>query len=105
MVMKAAFSLLKKWKPTRSETFLIGLIFVVILSSVGASLMQSNFGTIEIKYVRLVDEYGNAVTGKLYKPNSATIENPAPRVLVAHGMNNDKDTEAPVALELAKRTR
>jgi len=101
--MKDIINTLKKWKPKRPEKLLIILIILIFLSSLGASLLQSNFGSIDIEYVSLVDEYGNTITGKLYKPSTATYENPAPGVLAAHGMNNDKDTEAPVALELAKR--
>jgi len=101
--MTAIITKLKKWKPKRSEKLLIVLLILIFLSSLGGSLLQSNFGSIDIEYVSLVDEYGNTVTGKLYIPSTATYDHPAPGVLAAHGMNNDKDTEAPVALELAKR--
>ncbi len=65
--------------------------------------IQTDFGSIDVDYIRIVDENGMAITGKLYRPVVATEDNPAPGVLLLHGMNNDKDTEGPAALELARR--
>jgi pimeloyl-ACP methyl ester carboxylesterase len=65
--------------------------------------IQNNFGTIDVDYIRIIDENGFAITGKLYRPLTATDDDPAPGVLLLHGMNNDKDTEGPAALELARR--
>ncbi len=81
-----------------------GVLIVLSISSLTTgSLLQSNFGTVEIKFVHLVDENGDIVDGKLYKPSYATATNPLPGVLLMHGFNNDKDTEAPTAIELARR--
>ncbi|MHA2295701.1 MAG: dienelactone hydrolase family protein [Candidatus Hodarchaeales archaeon] len=66
-------------------------------------MLQSNFGTIDIEIVRIADENGDIAEGKLYRPTYATSSNPLPGVLLLHGFNNDKDTEAPAALELARR--
>ena len=94
---------LKEIKIGNSGKLLIFYLTVVFLSSLFASLVQSDFGSIDIEMISIVDEYGNTITGKLYRPVSATWENPAPGVVICHGMNNDKDTEGPVALELARR--
>ena len=103
MGLKYFLKRIKNRKPKSAEVgFCVLIIFAVVFAGLG-SLLQSNFGTIDIEYLSLTDEFGNTVTGKLYKPKSATIDTPAPGVLAAHGMNNDKDTEAPIALELAKR--
>ena len=83
---------------------LLALCFIIIGSSaVVGYAVQNNFGTIDSEYIRIADQNGLIVTGKLYRPLTATKENPAPGVLLLHGMNNDKDTEGPAALELAKR--
>lgn len=81
------------------------LLCLVLIGSLTllAHAVQTDFGTIDVDYIRIVDENGMAVTGKLYRPLTATDDNPAPGVLLLHGMNNDKDTEGPAALELAKR--
>ncbi|TFF95493.1 alpha/beta hydrolase [Candidatus Thorarchaeota archaeon] len=86
----------------KRQFFAICLILLTS-SSVFASMVQSDFGTIDIEVITIVDESGISVVGKLYRPLSATENDPAPGVLLLHGMNNDKDTEGPVALELARR--
>jgi dienelactone hydrolase len=87
----------------RRRQFLILCLVLIGSSALLASAVQNDFGTIDVDYVRIVDEDGMAVTGKLYRPLTATEDNPAPGVLLLHGMNNDKDTEGPAALELARR--
>jgi len=87
----------------RNRQFLILCLVLISSSALLAHGIQTDFGNIDVDYVRIVDENGMAVTGKLYRPVTATEDNPAPGVLLLHGMNNDKDTEGPAALELAKR--
>lgn len=86
-----------------SKYWFIALIVISIGTITSGSLLQSNFGTIDIEFVRFADEIGDIVEGKLYRPTYATQENPVPGVLLMHGFNNDKDTEAPTAIELARR--
>ena len=90
-------------KIDRKKRYLILCIVLIGSAALVASVVQNDFGAIEIDYIRIQDENGMAVTGKLYRPIAATSDNPAPGVLLLHGMNNDKDTEGPAALELARR--
>jgi len=87
----------------RNTQFLILCLVLIGSSTLIASAIQNDFGAIDVDYIRIVDESGQAVTGKLYRPLTATEDTPAPAVLLLHGMNNDKDTEGPAALELARR--
>ena len=87
----------------RKMQFLILCLVLICSSALLASAIQNNFGSIDVDYIRIVDENGMAITGKLYRPIAATDDNPVPGVLLLHGMNNDKDTEGPAALELARR--
>ncbi len=87
----------------RKKQFLILCLILIGSSALLGYAVQNDFGSIDVDYIRIVDEDGMAVTGKLYRPMTATEDNPAPGVLLLHGMNNDKDTEGPAALELAKR--
>lgn len=48
------------------------------------------------------NEFGN-IAYKLYTPDSATPEKPAPGVLLLHGYQNDHETCAAYAIELARR--
>ncbi len=78
-------------------------LLVTLASSLTAFFVQNDFGRVEVRIVTILDENGLTVTGKLYRPVAATEGSPAPAVLLLHGMNNDKDTEGPAALELARR--
>jgi uncharacterized protein len=86
----------------QKEKILSGMWLFVLVFGMCSSLVQSNFGSIDVKVISIVEEEGMQVSGKLYRPNTATATNPLPGVLLCHGMNNDKDTEAPLALEFAK---
>ncbi|MGY5878726.1 MAG: hypothetical protein RTV31_00690 [Candidatus Thorarchaeota archaeon] len=87
----------------RKKQYLILCLVLIGSSVLVAGVVQNDFGAIDVDYIRIVDENGQAVTGKLYRPLTATEDAPAPAVLLLHGMNNDKDTEGPAALELARK--
>ena len=48
-------------------------------------------------------EHLGRMTYKLYTPKTATAENKAPGVLLLHGYQNDRETNAAYAIELARR--
>ena len=48
-------------------------------------------------------EHLGRMTYKLYTPQTATAENKAPGVLLLHGYQNDRETNAAYAIELARR--
>lgn len=81
----------------------IGLLLLVLVSVVMAYEVRSSFGRVEVTFVRMPAPTGHTVTARLYRPVWATAENKLPAVLDMHGGNNDKDTQAPAAIELARR--
>ena len=90
-------------KDKRIKLFFLVSVVLVFFSGGMAAAFQTNFGTIDIQDVAIVDEFnGDKIAGKLYRPKDATLLSPAPGVLGLHGYNNDKDVERPAALELAK---
>ena len=46
---------------------------------------------------------GKVVSGLLFKPNSASAENPLPGVVLTHGYLNNRELQLPFAIELARR--
>ena len=87
----------------KSIYWLIGLVLVIIFAVVMAYLVRSDFGKTEVTYIKIPEAGGGIVTARLYRPIYATANNKLPGVLVMHGGNNDKDTAAPVAIELSRR--
>ena len=68
-----------------------------------ANRIQTGGGSIKVtEGVIEADELGN-IAYKLYTPKTATAEHPAPGVLLLHGYQNDHETCAAYAIELANR--
>lgn len=78
------------------------LLLAAFLCMFLASSIQTDGGNVEISTGVLESEYGD-LCFKLYKPQSATAQTPAPAVLLLHGYQNDKDTCSAYAIELARR--
>ena len=67
-----------------------------------ANSIQRGYGTIEVTDGRIETEHGSLMY-ILYRPKAATPENKAPAVLLLHGYQNDHETCAAYAIELARR--
>lgn len=86
----------------RIKLYFLISVLLIFFSGAMAAGFQTNFGTIDVQEVAIVDDLGNKIVAKLYRPIDVSASNPAPGVLGMHGYNNDKDVQRPVALELAK---
>lgn len=84
-------------------TFLVmtGLIFAFM--SV-ANLINRDFGHVDIIPMEISTErVPGTLAATIYKPLTATTDQPAPAVLLLHGYQNDKGAVSSLATELAKR--
>ncbi len=91
-----------KTKRTKSALILAVLLAAVFLCMALADSIQRGGGTIAVTEGVITSDAGD-LTYKLYTPNTATEENPAPGVLLLHGYQNDHETCAAYAIELARR--
>lgn len=82
--------------------FLACMIIMTAAMSIAYAL-QTDFGGVDVSTWRMDSDGGDSISYKLYVPKTATEQNPAPAVLLIHGYQNDKDTSAAYAMELAKR--
>lgn len=85
-------------------SLLLLIIFVVgsTVCMIFANNIQKDSGTIEIIDGK-IDAEGGYLTYKLYKPKTASASSKAPAVLLLHGYQNDHETCAAYAIELARR--
>ncbi len=67
-----------------------------------ANGVQHDSGRVSIEDGVIESELGS-IAYKMYKPVTATAENKAPAVLLLHGYQNDHETNAAYAIELARR--
>ncbi len=91
-----------KRKQTRYLAILAILLAAVFLCMALADNIQRDGGSIAVTEGIIMSDAGD-LSYKLYTPKTATAENPAPGVLLLHGYQNDHETCAAYAIELARR--
>lgn len=82
---------------------LIAALIICFVSMIGSSAVNTNFGSIKVQNFSIEDANGNKIACIMYKPKTATAENPAPCVVTLHGSFDAKETQDYTCLELAKR--
>jgi len=87
----------------KSGIWTIILVFVIMLSSLFASLIQNDWGNVEITTVYFEARDGQTVAYDLYQPKTATEDHKAPLVVVIAGFQRSRETQGHVALEFARR--
>ncbi|WP_062210288.1 alpha/beta hydrolase family protein [Demequina oxidasica] len=87
----------------RNSFWLILSLVLVLISAVGASLVQTNGGKVAIKDMQWETSSGRMLNALLFKPENATVENPAPAVVVSHGWWNNREMQDANYVELARR--
>ena len=84
----------------------VALLLALILGITGCMMVahgiQTDHGNVTVTTGNINTKLGN-LDYKLYVPDTATAENPAPGVLLLHGYQNDHETCAAYAIELARR--
>lgn len=78
-------------------------LVLVILSSIGAMVLQSNFGRTEIIEFKLPTENGQWLSGTIYKPKTASQDNKLPAVVTCHGYLNNSKMQDLNVIELSRR--
>jgi pimeloyl-ACP methyl ester carboxylesterase len=88
-----------KW-PVR---LLVICLVLVIFSCIGASALQTSFGTVQITKFKIPSSNGEWITGQLFKPAFATATDKVPLVITAHGYLNNNSMQDSTAIELSRR--
>lgn len=81
---------------------LVLLLAIVFGCMFAADRIQRGNGTVAVTEGWIETDVGNLLY-KLYTPKTATAETPVPSVLLLHGYQNDHETCAAYAIELARR--
>ena len=90
-------------KQTKRAAALLLALIIGIFACMGiAHGIQTDGGNIRVSMGILETDVGD-LTYKLYVPATATADTPAPGVLLLHGYQNDHETCAAYAIELARR--
>lgn len=78
-------------------------LIICLISSVGASAVQTSGGNIEYHDVTMVTDSGHELDALLLVPETATPENPAPAIVVSHGWYNNREMQDLNYVEYARR--
>ena len=87
----------------RSNRFLLVMVGLVILCAFLASRVQTAGGDVRVQEIRLPTQNGQWVAADLFRPVTATAENPAPLVVVVPGFQRSREALANTAIELSRR--
>lgn len=90
----------KKLSPQRG--LILALIFTLVFTFLSGGILR-DWGAISISDVELQTTSGNTIVARIYRPDSATADTPAPTVIFTHGLTVNKESYAQYGLELARR--
>lgn len=88
---------------SKAPIYFFVCLAILIGAVVTASLVQRNFGRVEVSNVHYVNYNGIAIRAKLLRPVEATKDNPMPGIVYIHGYQNNRETGDAYCIELAKR--
>jgi len=88
----------------KNARFWVAVALVLcLISSVGASIFQTDFGSIAYHDMTFVTESGHELDALLLVPDTATAETPAPAIVVSHGWYNNREMQDLNYVEYARR--
>ena len=93
-------------KQKKLSAYAISVICIVALSVLALILVigtDTAWGKVRVEKMILSSADGDVVNAMLYRPRSATADNPAPAVVLYHGGNDMLEHTGTYALELARR--
>jgi len=90
-------------KKKSAKRFLVIAIAIMLVSMIGASLVQTSGGRVTIKDIRFETSTGYQMSGLLLVPKGVSAENPAPAVIASHGYYNNREMQDANYVELARR--
>ena len=79
------------------------LLVVILISSIGAMLVQTDFGNVRIRNLCIVTDHQQKLNATMYIPKSASPENKVPVVITSSGWEDAGESWSYVATELARR--
>ncbi|MHC1770886.1 MAG: alpha/beta hydrolase [Flexilinea sp.] len=83
--------------------FVLFCLSIILIAFSAAKWIETDGGNILVHKIDIEVTETTYTDGKLYRPISAQSLNQRPAIILISGMQNDKDTMAPLAIELASR--
>ncbi len=90
-------------RKSKAKIFVIFSLLLCLISSIGASVFQTNFGEVEYHDMTFVTESGHTLDALLLVPKTATANSKAPAIVVSHGWYNNREMQDLNYVEYARR--
>lgn len=87
----------------RNSFWLVLSLVMMLVASIGASIVQTGAGSISVKDMRWETSSGQMMSALLFKPDTATVDNKVPAIVVSHGWWNNREMQDANYVELARR--
>lgn len=88
----------------RCPAALLALAIVIcLISSVGGSLIKTNFGSVRVEKLKWETPSGHTQAAQLFIPETATPSSPAPAVVTCHGWTDNSELQEMNNIELSRR--
>ena len=85
------------------KVWLCVAIAFLLIGSIGASLVRTSGNTVQLIDTYIPDVEGTFIHATIFKPKTATAENPAPVVVTCHGYSDSGEEQDFAAIELSRR--
>ena len=89
--------------PHSSAKWLVVGVAVIAVAACMARLIETDFGKVDVRTVKISNPDGVIIAAKLYRPLGAIASNKMPAVISIHGYQNDKLTNDSFSIELSRR--
>lgn len=87
----------------KTHLWVIISLCLCLIGSIGASIVQSDGGSVLVKELNWESAEGYTLSGMMYRPKEASKENKAPAVVTVEGWYNTKEMQDLYSIELARR--
>ena len=92
--------------PKQRPGAIVALVICVLIAAgaiLASSIVQRDFGRVEVSDVWFRNYNGIEVRAKLFRPKAATKSSPVPGVVYIHGYQNNRETGDAYSIEIARR--
>ena len=79
------------------------ILITLFVAGYLASKVQSSWGKVRVQSIKIPTQNGQWLVADLFKPYTATSDNPAPLVIIIPGFQRSKETLSNIAIELSRR--
>ena len=91
-------------RPGKAAAIVLAVCLVVMVAcSALGHMIQTSWGSVSTQEITFITDVGATVHAKLYVPDGATADTPAPAVILCHGYTASLDAMEPNAIEFSRR--